>query len=109
MPIKSHLCHLTYVTHVHVIKACVNQACFTKDIWGLDQVYFIPRHTSETMKHKVEWNDVKKDVAKWQGVVATANQHPYWWVTFRLLSKISYEAQKMLDLDSETLIYNKHG
>jgi len=29
--------------------------------------------------------------------------------TFRLLSKISYEAPKMLDLDSETLIYSKHG
>jgi hypothetical protein len=46
MPIKPHLCHLTYVVHVYVIKACVNQACFTKDIWGLchlDQVYFIPR------------------------------------------------------------------
>jgi len=67
------------------------------------------KHTSETMKHNVEWNDVKKDVAKWQGVVAAVNQHPYWWVTFRLLSKISYEAQKILDLDSETLIYNKHG
>jgi hypothetical protein len=44
MLIKLHMCHLTYVTHVYVIKAHVNQARFIKFIWGLchlNQVYFI--------------------------------------------------------------------
>jgi len=44
MLIKLHMCHLTYVTHVYVIRACANQARFTKFIWGLfhlNQVYFI--------------------------------------------------------------------
>jgi hypothetical protein len=30
MPIKPHMCHFTYVIHVYVIKACVNQACFIR-------------------------------------------------------------------------------
>jgi hypothetical protein len=44
MPIKPHMCHLTYVIHVYVIGACVNQTCFTKFISSLchlNQVYFI--------------------------------------------------------------------
>jgi hypothetical protein len=44
MPIKPHMCHFTYVIHVYVIMACVNQAHFTKFILGLchlNQVYFI--------------------------------------------------------------------
>jgi hypothetical protein len=43
MPIKPHMCHLTYVAHVYVIKACVIQACFIKFISvlvHLNQVYF---------------------------------------------------------------------
>jgi hypothetical protein len=32
MPIKPHMGHLTYVTHVYVIRACVNHAPFTKFI-----------------------------------------------------------------------------
>jgi hypothetical protein len=43
MPIKPHMCPLTYVTHVYVIKVRVNQAHFTKFIWNLchlNQVYF---------------------------------------------------------------------
>jgi hypothetical protein len=37
------MCHLTYVAHVYVIKACVIQACFIKFISvlvHLNQVYF---------------------------------------------------------------------
>jgi hypothetical protein len=44
MSIKLHMCHLTYVTHVYVIRAYINQARFTKEIWGLchlDWDYFI--------------------------------------------------------------------
>jgi hypothetical protein len=44
MLIKPHMCHFTYVTHVYVIRACVNEACFTKFISSLrhlNQVYFI--------------------------------------------------------------------
>ncbi len=43
MRIKPYMCHFTYVIHVYVIKACVNQACFTKFISSLchlNQVYF---------------------------------------------------------------------
>jgi hypothetical protein len=43
MPIKPHMCHLTYVIHVYVIRACVNQTHFIKFISGLchlNQVYF---------------------------------------------------------------------
>jgi hypothetical protein len=44
MLIKPHMCHFTYVTHVYVIRACVNETCFTKFISSLhhlNQVYFI--------------------------------------------------------------------
>jgi hypothetical protein len=44
MPIKPHMCHFTYATHVYIIRASVNQAHFTKFILGLchlNQVYFI--------------------------------------------------------------------
>jgi len=44
IPIKPHMFHLTYVTHVYVIRAWVNQTRFTKFILGLchlNQVYFI--------------------------------------------------------------------
>jgi hypothetical protein len=47
MPIKPHMCNLTYVIHVYVIRACVNQACFTKFISSLchlNQVYFTLGH-----------------------------------------------------------------
>jgi hypothetical protein len=46
MPIKPHMRQFTYVIHVYVIRACVNQTHFTKFILGLchlDQVYFILR------------------------------------------------------------------
>jgi hypothetical protein len=32
VPIKPHMFHLAYVTHVYVIRACVKQAHFTKFI-----------------------------------------------------------------------------
>jgi hypothetical protein len=35
MPLKPHMCHFTYVAHVYVIKAYVNQARFTKFISSL--------------------------------------------------------------------------
>jgi hypothetical protein len=35
MPIKHHMCHLTYVAHFYVIKAYVNQTCFIKFISSL--------------------------------------------------------------------------
>jgi hypothetical protein len=35
MLIKLHICHFTYVIHVYVIRACVNNAHFTKFISGL--------------------------------------------------------------------------
>jgi hypothetical protein len=46
MPIKPHMFHLTYAIHVYVIRACVNQARFTKFISSLchlNQVYFTLR------------------------------------------------------------------
>jgi hypothetical protein len=44
MPIKPYMWPLTYVTHVYVIRACVNQARFTKFISSLchlNQIHFI--------------------------------------------------------------------
>jgi hypothetical protein len=60
------------------------------------------------MKHNVEWNDVKKDVANdkvlWPGWTRT---HTGGYL--QAFEQDLNEAPKLLDLGSETLIVNKHG